>query len=88
MRRRRIIKMKTYSVSDAAKAIDVDRSTLQRWVKAGFIPQPQAEIVDGKLVKHWSETAIAQIREFKKTSYRGKGMNRRKGSRSQQKKIR
>jgi excisionase family DNA binding protein len=76
--------MKTYSVSEAADVCGVNRSTLQRWVRNGFVPSPAAAIVDGKLVKSWSEKDIAAIREFKKKSYRGKGMDRRKGSRAKQ----
>ena len=77
--------MKCYSVSEAARKIEVNRGTLQRWVRAGFIPSPKAEIVDGKLVKCWTEKEIATIREFKTDSYRGKGMDRRKGNRAKQK---
>jgi excisionase family DNA binding protein len=77
--------MKCYSVSEAARKVEVNRGTLQRWVRAGFIPAPKAEIIDGKLVKCWTEKEIAKIKEFKTESYRGKGMNRRKGSRAKQK---
>jgi len=76
--------MKCYSVSETARKVEVNRGTLQRWVRAGFISAPKAEIVDGKLVKCWSEREIAKIREFKMESYRGKGMDRRKGSRAKQ----
>jgi excisionase family DNA binding protein len=76
--------MKIYSVSEAADVLDVNRSTLQRWIRGGFIKAPAATIVDGKLVKSWTEEDIATIKEFKKNSYRGKGMNRRKGNRAEQ----
>jgi excisionase family DNA binding protein len=78
--------MKTYSVSEAADILDVNRSTLQRWVRNGFITAPAATIADGKLVKSWTEKDIAAIREFKRNSYRGKGMDRRKGNRAEQNK--
>lgn len=78
--------MKTYSVSEAADVLDVNRSTLQRWVRDGFIKAPAAMIVDGKLVKSWNEKDIATIGEFKRNSYRGKGMDRRKGNRAEQNK--
>ena len=35
--------MKTYSVSGAARVLKVSRSTLQRWVRGGFIPAPAAD---------------------------------------------
>jgi predicted site-specific integrase-resolvase len=79
--------MKCYSVSETARKVEVNRGTLQRWVRAGFIPAPKAEISGGKLVKCWTEKEIATIKEFKTGSYRGKGMDRRKGSRVKQKKA-
>lgn len=80
--------MKTYSVSDTARLVDVNRGTLQRWVRDGFIPAPEAKIVGGKLVKSWNERDVARIKEYKANFYRGKGMDRRKGSRADQRKKR
>ena len=71
--------MKTYTVSEAARATELDRRTLQRWVRDKHIPSPKAEIVDGRLQKSWTTTDIERIMEYKKTSYWGKGMNRKTG---------
>jgi hypothetical protein len=79
-----IIDMKCYSVSEAARELEVDRGTLQRWVRGGFITAPSAEIVGGKLVKCWTENEVDKIKEYKNRTYRGKGMDRKKGSRATQ----
>lgn len=78
--------MKSYSVTETARILEVSLRTVQRWVRDGYIPAPKAEIVNGQLVKSWSDKEVARIRQFKTESYRGKGMNRRKGSRAKQRK--
>lgn len=82
-----IINMRSYSVTQAAKDVKVSVRTIQRWVQEGHIPRPKEEIVDGQLVKSWTEKEMILIREFKANFYRGKGMDRRKGSRAKQKKA-
>ena len=82
-----IIKMKSYSVTEAAKNVKVNVRTIQRWVQEGHIPRPKEEIIDGQLVKSWTEKEMILIRKFKTNSYRGKGMDRRKGSRAKQRKT-
>ncbi len=80
-----ILNMKTYSVSEAAKATGVDRRTLQRWIGKKQIPSPRAEIVDGQLRKSWSTAEFAEIQEYKKTNYWGKGIDRRTGKKAKKK---
>jgi predicted site-specific integrase-resolvase len=82
-----IINMKSYSVTEAGKDVKVSVRTIQRWVQDGHIPRPKEEIVDGQLVKSWTEKEMITIREFRASFYRGKGMDRRKGSRAKQKKV-
>jgi len=74
--------MKKYSVSEAAEALDVDRRTLQRWVSRKTIPAPTAGIVNGRLVKFWTETEMAALREYKNEHYAGKGIDRRTGKKA------
>jgi excisionase family DNA binding protein len=78
--------MKSYSISETARILQVSVRTIQRWIRDGHIPAPKAEIVSGQLVKSWSEKEITKITEFKTQFYRGKGMDRRKGSRAKQRK--
>lgn len=78
--------MKSYSVSEAARILGIDRRTLQRWVRDKQIPAPKAEIVAGRLSKSWSEEQIAKIREHKDSGYWGRGIDRRTGKKAKQKK--
>jgi excisionase family DNA binding protein len=77
-----IINMKTYSVSEAARALEVDRRTLQRWVNKKKIPAPTSRIVKGRLEKSWTEMQIAQLKEYREAHYAGKGLDRRTGKNS------
>jgi excisionase family DNA binding protein len=77
--------MKKYSVSEAAEVLAVDRRTLQRWVSRKTIPPPIAGIVNGRLVKFWTESEMALLRENKIAHYAGKGLDRRTGKKAKQK---
>jgi excisionase family DNA binding protein len=77
-----IMKMKKCSVSEAARILEVDRRTLQRWVNDNAIPVPTAGIVNGRLVKFWTEAEMGLLREYKKNHYSGKGLNRRTGKKA------
>ena len=78
------IDMKKYSVSEAAEKLEVDRRTLQRWVSRKKVPAPSAGIVNGRLVKFWTDTEIAILRDYKKEHYAGKGLNRKTGKKAKQ----
>jgi excisionase family DNA binding protein len=85
MPHRGILNMKTYTVSEAARAAAVDRRTLQRWIRNKHIPSPKAEIIDGRLRKSWTVRDIERIREYKKRSYWGRGIDRRTGKKAKRK---
>jgi len=70
---------KDYSISEVAKIVGVNRRTLQRWILKKQIPNPKVEIVGGKLKKSWTAAEVAQIKEHKQATYRGKGIDRRTG---------
>jgi len=78
--------MKKYSVSEAAEVLAVDRRTLQRWVSRKAIPPPIAGIVNGRLVKFWTESQMALLRENRIAHYAGKGLDRRTGKKAKAKK--
>jgi len=81
-----ILKMKTCSVSEAARVLDVNRRTLQRWVRDQKISAPAAEIVNGRLSKFWTEKQMVEIREHIDKGYWGKGIDRRTGKKAKRKK--
>jgi DNA-binding transcriptional MerR regulator len=74
--------MKSYSISDAAEALKIDRTTLRRWVGKKLIPAPTPGIVGGRLCKCWTEDDLAAIREHKKSGFWGKGIDRRTGKKA------
>jgi len=76
--------MKKYSVSEAAEILEVDRRTLQRWVSRRKIPAPTAGIVNGRLVKFWTEPEMTSLKENKIAHYAGKGLDRRTGKKAKQ----
>jgi predicted site-specific integrase-resolvase len=77
--------MKTYSISEAASVLGVDRTTLRRWVRQKRVPAPTPGIVDGVLSKLWTENDMMQVRKYKVTSYWGKGLDRRTGKKAKSK---
>jgi len=76
------IDMKKYSVSEAAQTLEIDRRTLQRWVGRKTIPAPTPGIVNGRLVRFWTEAEMTLIRENKTAHYAGKGLDRRTGKKA------
>ena len=77
--------MTKYSISEAARICGVDRRTLHLWIGRKQIPAPKVEIVDGQLRKSWSAAELAEIHEYKKTNYWGKGSDRRTGKKAKKK---
>jgi DNA-binding transcriptional MerR regulator len=77
--------MKTHSISEVARITGVDRRTLHRWIAKSQIPRPKAEIVDGQLRKSWTDEEVTTIKEYKKTAYWGKGIDRRTGKKAKKK---
>lgn len=78
--------MKTYSISEAAGLLGVDRTTLRRWVRQKQIPAATPGMVDGILSKVWTEDDMEKLRKHKARSYWGKGLDRRTGKKAKSKK--
>jgi len=74
--------MRTFSVSEAAKLLEVDRRTLQRWAGKGKIPVPTPRIVAGRFEKSWTEDEMDRVRAYKSMHYYGKGIDRRTGKKA------
>jgi len=79
--------MQTYSVSDAARVLEVDRTTLRRWIRKKQIPVPTPGIVKGRLAKVWTEKEMTEIREHITAAYWGRGIDRRTGKKAKHKKT-
>jgi transposase-like protein len=76
--------VKSYTISEAASVLGVDRTTLRRWVRQKKVPAPTPGIVDGILSKLWTENDMEQLRKHKARSYWGKGLDRRTGRKAKQ----
>jgi len=79
-----ILKMKTYSISDAAKVLEVDRRTLYRWIDKGVIPSPKPGVLNGRLARIWTNEELVLIRAYMRESYWGKGIDRRTGKKAKE----
>ena len=77
-----IVKAKKYSVSEAAKLLEVDRATLYRWLRRKLVPALIEEVVAGVRVTYWTEKELAKVTEYKTAHYCGKGMDRRTGKKA------
>jgi excisionase family DNA binding protein len=78
--------MKTYSISEAARILGVDRKTLRRWVTKKLIPIPLLGISEGRPAKVWKEDDLVLIRNYMRESYWGKGIDRRTGKKAKKQK--
>lgn len=79
--------MKTYTITDVATQLGIDRKTLRRWIREGQVPRPIPGIVNGRLAKIWTESGMAKIREYKVKGYWGKGIDRKTGKRAKGKRV-
>jgi DNA-binding transcriptional MerR regulator len=74
-----------YSISDVSRLLEIDPTTLRRWVRKKQIPAPVPGIVNGRLSKCWTEKDVAAIKEHKKSGYWGKGIDRKTGKKAKKK---
>jgi excisionase family DNA binding protein len=74
--------MKTYSIAEAARILEVDRKTLRRWIGKKVIPAPAPGIVQGRLAKVWTDRELMEVRNYMSQSYWGKGIDRRTGKKA------
>jgi len=74
-----------YSISDVSRLLEVDPKTLRRWVQKKQIPAPIPGIVKGRLSKCWTEKDLTAIKEYKKSGYWGKGIDRKTGKKAKNK---
>ena len=61
--------VKRYSVSEAARILNVDRRTLQRWVSQRLVPEPTTENIANMRVRFWNEQEFQKVKEHKARQY-------------------
>jgi DNA-binding transcriptional MerR regulator len=77
--------MKTYSISEAARILDINRATLHRWIQDEVIPPPSTKVISGIRCRLWTETEMAKLKQYKAANYWGKGIDRRTGKKVKKK---
>jgi transposase-like protein len=80
----RNIQMRQYTISEAAKELGVQRNTLYNWIRHKQIPAPKEVFVSDIRVRVWTETQMVKLKEYKASSYWGKGIDRRTGKKTRQ----
>jgi predicted site-specific integrase-resolvase len=64
------------ATADAAKAVGIDRITLQRWIRAGKVKAPKPVIRGGRAVRLWSSADVGKLLKVKEQIHR-KGRGRK-----------
>jgi len=80
----RNIKMRQFTISEAAKELGIQRNTLYSWIRGRQIPAPKEVFVSGIRLRVWTEKQMNKLREYKASSYWGKGVDRRTGKKAKQ----
>jgi len=64
------------TTAEAAKAVGIDRVTLQRWIRAKKVKAPRAVLRNGRGVRLWSSVDIEGLQKTKEQIHR-KGRGRK-----------
>ena len=60
----------TYSTLEVARAINVGKSTLLRWLWSGKLAEPTQKTVAGVMIRVWSEKDLERARKHREERYR------------------
>jgi hypothetical protein len=60
----------TFSTAEVAAAIQVNKSTLLRWLYAGKLPEPKHETFGGVESRVWSAADLERAKAFREQRYR------------------
>jgi excisionase family DNA binding protein len=63
---------RTYTTTDAAKAVGITRATLQDWIKKKKFAAPKLGRVGNISVRFWTASDIARLKAAKKSIYQEK----------------
>jgi len=70
------VAVKDLTTGEAAKAVGIDRITLQRWIKAKKVKAPNAVLRNGRGVRLWSANDVERLQTIKELIHR-KGRGRK-----------
>jgi hypothetical protein len=71
-----------HSISDVSRFLEIDPTTLRRWIRKKLVPAPVPGIVNGRLAKYWTDKDLAAIKAYKNSGYWGKGIDRKTGKKA------
>ncbi len=60
----------TYSTAEVAKAIEVSKKTLLRWLYSGSLSEPKRETFGGVESRVWSAADLERAKAFRERRYR------------------
>ena len=64
------------TTAEAASAVGIDRTTLQRWIRANKVKAPKPVLRNGRGVRLWSDSDVKRLGKIKAGTYR-KGRGRK-----------
>ena len=68
--------MSPASTVQVAKAVGVNRVTLERWLSGGKLKPPKTIRIGGGIFRQWTPADVERVRKFKEENYR-KGRGRK-----------
>jgi DNA-binding transcriptional MerR regulator len=78
--------MAKISISEAARRLEVHRTTIHRWIEEGLVPKPVAENVAGARLRYWTEADFTKVEEYRRQNYWGQGKKKSKAKRGKKSK--
>jgi len=68
--------MSLMSTEQVAKAVGVNRVTLERWLSSGKVKQPKVVTIGHGTFRQWAQADVERILKYKQQNYR-KGRGRK-----------
>jgi excisionase family DNA binding protein len=59
----------TYSTLEVARALNVGKTTLLRWLYAGKLAEPAQKTVAGVKIRVWSEKDLQRAKKYREERY-------------------
>jgi hypothetical protein len=59
----------TYSTLEVARAINVGKTTLLRWLYSGKLAEPTHKTVAGQVIRVWSEKDLERAKKYREELY-------------------
>ena len=71
-----VVAMSPMSTKQVAKAVGVNRVTLERWLSSGKVRPPKVVVIGSGTFRQWSQADVDRILKYKQENYR-KGRGRK-----------